>query len=148
MAVNTSGRRMSEGFKMMIMRYLLLELLVEVIREKLKHLHGFVISRQCLYAFNRRWQSGKELRKTRKICNGAVKLKKIPLKFMDTWLATKNELTTRMLKRKLFEVFGVNVSTSLIRKRRSDLGWKTVVSKTCQLISKKNKLVSTSYTVM
>lgn len=38
MAVNTRGRRMSEGIKMMIVRYLLLELSVEVIREKLKHL--------------------------------------------------------------------------------------------------------------
>uniref|UniRef100_A0A8W8NQK9 Uncharacterized protein n=1 Tax=Magallana gigas TaxID=29159 RepID=A0A8W8NQK9_MAGGI len=67
MAVNTRGRRMSEGIKLMIVRYFLLELPVEVIREKLKHLHGFVISRQGLYAFKRRWQSGKELRRTQKI---------------------------------------------------------------------------------
>lgn len=104
-----------------------------------------MISRQGLYAFKRRWQSGKELRRTRKICDSAVKLKKIHLKFMDMWLAKNNELTTEMLKRKLFEVFGLNVSTSLIRKRRSELGWKTVVSKTCQLISKKNKLVRQSW---
>lgn len=64
---------------------------------------------------------------------------------MDMWLDKNNELTTEMLKRKLFEIFGVNVSTSLIRKRRSELGWKTVVSKTCQLISKNNKLVRQSW---
>lgn len=64
---------------------------------------------------------------------------------MDMWLAKNNELTTDMLNRKLFELFGVNVSTSLIRKQRLGLGWKTVVSKTGQLISKKNKLLRQSW---
>lgn len=90
---------MSEGIKMMIVRSLLLELSMGVIHEKLKHLHGFVRSRQGLYAFRRQWQSRKELRRTREICNGAVKLKKFHLKFMDMWLAKNNELTTWMLKK-------------------------------------------------
>lgn len=46
------------------------------------------------------------------------------------WPVKNNELTTEILKNKLLEVFGVNVSISLIRKRQTELGWKTVVSKT------------------
>ena len=89
------------------------------------------------------WQRTQE-NKEQQLSGNSVKLKSIHLKFMDMWLAKNNELTTEMLKRKLFEVFGINVSPSLIRKRRSELGWKTVVSKTCQLISHKNKKVCTT----
>lgn len=58
MAVNTRGRRKLEGIKLMIVRYLLLELSVEVVREKMKHLHDFVISRQGLLAFKRAIEEG------------------------------------------------------------------------------------------
>nr|XP_022298720.1 uncharacterized protein LOC111107689 [Crassostrea virginica] len=141
MALNSRGRRMSEKIKMVIVQYLLMHLSVEAIRPKLKNFHSYVISRQGLYYFIKQWRSGKGLRRTRNNSGNSVKLKSIHLKFMDMWLAKNNELTTEMLKRKLFEVFGINVSPSLIRKRRSELGWKTVVSKTCQLISHKNKKV-------
>ena len=145
MALNSRGRRMSEKIKMVIVQYLLMHLSVETIRSKLKNFHSYVISRQGLYYFIKQWRSGKGLRRTRNNSGNSVKLKSIHLKFMDMWLAKNNELTTEMLKQKLFEVFGISVSPSLIRKRRSELGWKTVVSKTCQLISHKNKKVCTTW---
>ena len=122
-----------------------MHLSVEAILSKLKHFHSYVISRQGLFYLIRSWRSGKGLRRTRNNSGNSVKLKSIHLKFMDMWLAKNNELTTEMLKRKLFEVFGINVASSLIRKRRSELRWKTVVSKTCQLISHKNKKVCTTW---
>ena len=129
---------------MFVVQYLLLKMSVGLIRDKLQHKHSFVISRQGLYHFIRQWRSGKGLQRTRNVKDESVKLKTIHLKFMDMWLSRNNELTTEMLRRKLYEVFGLNVSPSLIRKRRSELGYKAVISKTCQLISNKNKKVCTT----
>ena len=118
MAANSRCRRMTEKIKMIVVQYLLLKMSVGLIRDKLQHKHSFVISRQGLYQFIRQWRSGKGLQRTRNVKDESVKLKTIHLKFMDMWLSRNNELTTEMLRRKLYEVFGLNVSPSLIRKRR------------------------------
>ena len=144
MAANSRCRKMTEKIKMIVVKYLLLKMSVGVIRDKLQHKHSFVISRQGLYHFIRQWQSGKGLQRTRNVKDENVKLKTIHLKFMDMWLSHNNKLTTERFRRKLYEVFGLNVSTSLIRKWRSEFGCKAVVSKTCQLISNKSKQVCTT----
>jgi transposase len=135
--------RLTENVKLAIIRYKNSNLPVERIRERIRLHHNVYVSRQGIYNLLKRWKLGRGLaRKPRTVKPTSVKLKPLHIKFMNCWLARNNEMTTQVLQRKLYEVFGVRISCSLIRKRRRELGWKAVVSKTCQLISHKNKLVN------
>ena len=65
MALNSRERRMSEKIKMVVVQYLLMHLSVEAICFKLKHFHSYMINRQVLNYFIKKWRSGKGLRRTR-----------------------------------------------------------------------------------
>ena len=134
------GRRISENAKLAIIRYRKNGLSVIKIQQLLKSHHNCIVTRPGIYNFLKKWKAGGGI--TAKKREGDERtLLPLHLKFVDFWLSRNNELTTQVLQRKLFEVFGIEVSCSLIRKRRRELGWTSVVSKTCQLISNKNKMV-------
>lgn len=117
---------------------------VLAIKDRLLKEDSVKFSRTTIYSFLKRHKSCGILTRRRRTVNPAsVKLKELHLKFIDLWMDKNNELNASELQKRLFETFGLKVSTSLISTRRhSVLGWKSQTSnKTCQMISRKNKTV-------
>ena len=90
MALNSRGRRMSEKIKKVVVQYLLMHLSVEAICSKLKHFHSYMINKQVLNYFIKKWRSGKGLRRTRNnnilYCN-IQRCETWPrASILDTWL--------------------------------------------------------------
>lgn len=72
-----------------------------------------------IYSFLKRHKSCGILTRRRRTVNPAsVKLKELHLKFIDLWMDKNNELKESELQKRLFETFGLKVSTSLISTRR------------------------------
>lgn len=120
---------------------------VLAIKDRLLKEDSVRFSRTTIYSFLKRHKSCGILTRRRRTVNPAsVKLKDLHLKFIDLWMDKNNELKASELQKRLFETFGLNVSTSLIStRRRSALGWKSQSSnKTCQMISRTNKTVCCS----
>lgn len=116
---------------------------VLAIKDRLLEEDSVKFSRTTIYSFLKRHKSCGILTRRRRTVNPAsVKLKELHL-HLDLWMDKNNELRASELQKRLFETFGLKVSTSLISTRRhSALGWKSQTSnKTCQMISTKNKTV-------
>lgn len=138
------GGRLTVRLKLKILDLYERNLSVLAIKDRLQKEDSVKFSRTTIYSFLKRHKSCGILTRRRRTVNPAsVKLKELHLKFIDLWMDKNNELKASELQKRLFETFGLKVSTSLISTRRhSVLGWKSQTSnKTCQMISRKNKTV-------
>ena len=136
----TRGRRLSNAARHAIVNYRGKGLSYPKIRHVLKERYSVTTTEKTIKRFIAHYDSTGSIQRKGRVV--PPKLTALHREVIHMWMEENPESTASDLRRRIHEDFGIDVSSSHMRRIRRELGWKTARTKYCQLISVRNRRVS------